>query len=345
MKALVLEEYKKLVVKDAPDPVAAEDEVRIKVEACGICGSDIHGFDGSSGRRQPPVIMGHEAAGVVESVGAAVGDIEPGLRVTFDPMLSCGECDYCQRGETNLCDSRKVLGVSCDEFKRDGAFAEYVTVPARNLYAVPDEVPFAHACMTEPVTVATHAINRTPVKQGDTAVVVGAGMIGLLTLQALKVAGATTVIAVDLADEKLTVSKELGAAHTLNPKNDKVVEAIMDLTNGRGVDVAVEVVGATPTLQTAIDCTRRGGSITLVGNLAPKVDFAMQAAVTRELTLYGSCASNTEFPDALKLMQSGQIQVDPLITARAKLEECPGWFDRLYAAEPGLMKVIVEPGQ
>lgn len=345
MKALVLEEYKKLVVRDAPDPVAADDEVRIKVEACGICGSDIHGFDGSSGRRKPPVIMGHEAAGVVESIGSAVRDVEPGLRVTFNPMLSCGECDFCKRGETNLCDSRKVLGVSCDEFKRDGAFAEYVTVPARNLYAVPDEVSFAHACMTEPVTVATHAINRTPVKQGDTAVVVGAGMIGLLTLQALKVAGAETVIAVDLAEEKLQVSRDLGAAHTFNPRNDKVVEAIMDLTNGRGVDVAVEVVGATPTLQTAIDCTRRGGSITLVGNLAPKVEFAMQAAVTRELTLYGSCASNTEFPDALKLMQSGQIKVDPLITARAKLEECPGWFERLYAAEPGLMKVIVEPGQ
>lgn len=343
MKALVLEEYKKLVVRDAPDPVADADEVLIKVQACGICGSDIHGFDGSSGRRQPPVIMGHEAAGIVESLGNEVSGIETGSRVTFDPMLSCGECDYCQKGETNLCNSRKVLGVSCDEFKRDGAFAQYVAVPARNLYSVPDEVPFTHACMTEPVTVATHAINRTPVQQGDTAVVVGAGMIGLLTIQALRVAGAQTVIAVDLADEKLAVSKELGAAHTFNPKNDKVVDAILDLTNGKGADVAVEVVGATPTLQTAIDVTRRGGSVTLVGNLAPTVDFAMQAAVTRELTLYGSCASNTEFPEALKLMQSGQIKVDPLISARAKLEECPDWFDRLYAVEPGLMKVIVEP--
>jgi L-iditol 2-dehydrogenase len=343
MKALVLEEYKKLVVKDAPDPEAAADEVRIRVEACGICGSDIHGFDGSSGRRKPPVIMGHEAAGIVESLGAEVSGVETGTRVTFDPMLSCGECDYCKNGQTNLCDSRKVLGVSCDEFKRDGAFAQYVTVPARNLYTVPDEVSFAHACMTEPVTVATHAINRTPVRQGDTAVVVGAGMIGLLTIQALKVAGCETVIAVDLADEKLNVSRELGAAHTFNPKNDKVVDAILDLTKGKGADIAVEVVGATPTLQTAIDVTRRGGSVTLVGNLAPTVDFAMQAAVTRELTLYGSCASNTEFPDALKLMQSGQIKVDPLISARATLEECPGWFDRLYAAETGLMKVVVQP--
>ncbi len=343
MKALVLEGYKQLAVKDVADPEAGADEVRIRVEACGICGSDIHGFDGSSGRRKPPVIMGHEAAGVVEMVGTDVDQIQPGTRVTFNPMLSCGNCDYCQRGETNLCDSRQVLGVSCDEFKRDGAFAEYVTVPARNLYPLPDAVPFHHACMTEPITVATHAINRTPVQQGDTAVVVGTGMIGLLAVQALKVAGCETVIAVDLADDKLAVAKELGAAHTLNPKNDEVVDAIKDLTKGRGADIAVEVVGATPTLQTAIEATRRGGSVTLVGNLAPTVDFAMQAVVTRELTLYGSCASNSEFPDALKLMQEGKIQVDPLITAKATLGECPGWFDRLYAGEAGLMKVVVEP--
>jgi L-iditol 2-dehydrogenase len=343
MKALLLEEYKKLRVTDMPDPIAGSDEVRIKVEACGICGSDIHGFDGSSGRRVPPIIMGHEAAGVVESVGIAVGDIAPGTRVTFNPMISCGECDYCKSAQTNLCDSRQVMGVSCEEFQRHGAFAEYVTVPARNLHTVPDEVSFEHACMTEPVTVATHAINRTPVKIGDTAVVVGSGMIGLLTIQALKVAGCSTVIAVDLADEKLKVALELGAAHTLNPKRDDVVARILEMTNGRGADIAVEVVGATPTLQTAIEVTRRGGSVTLVGNLAPTVDFAMQAVVTRELTLYGSCASSTEFPEALKLMQSGQIQVEPLITAKASLEECPGWFDRLYAGEDGLMKVIVKP--
>ena len=345
MKALLLKEYKKLRVADMPDPEAAADEVRIKVEACGICGSDIHGYDGSSGRRKPPIIMGHEAAGVVESVGIDASDIAPGTRVTFNPMLSCGECEYCKRGETNLCNSRMVLGVSCDEFHRHGAFAEYVTVPARNLYPVPNEVPFEHACMTEPVTVATHAINRTPVQDGDTAVVVGSGMIGLLTVQALLVAGCSKVIAVDLSNDKLKVAKELGAEHTLNPKDDDVVAKILEMTNGNGADIAVEVVGATPTLQTAIEVTRRGGSVTLVGNLAPTVDFAMQAAVTRELTLYGSCASNSEFPSALKLMQDGKIKVDPLITATASLEECPGWFDRLYSGEDGLMKVIVKPGE
>jgi L-iditol 2-dehydrogenase len=343
MKALVLENYKEFKVKEMPTPEPGAGEVRIRVEACGICGSDIHGFDGSSGRRKPPIIMGHEAAGVVESVGDGVDDVGAGLRVTFNPMISCGKCDYCRRGETNLCDSRQVLGVSCDEFKRHGAFAEFVTVPARNLYSIPDAVSFEQACMTEPVTVATHAINRTPVRPGDVAVVVGTGMIGLLTVQALKVAGCKTVIAVDLSEEKLALAKELGAEIAFNPSKIDVVSAVRDLTKGQGADIAVEVVGATPTLRTAIEVTRRGGSVTLVGNLAPTVEFAMQAVVTRELTLYGSCASNSEFPDALKLMQSGKIQVEPLISGKATLEETAGWFDRLYAAEAGLMKVVVRP--
>ena len=137
--------------------------------------------------------------------------------------------------------------------------------------------------------------------------------------------------------------KELGAEIAFNPSKIDVVSAVRDLTKGQGADIAVEVVGATPTLRTAIEVTRRGGSVTLVGNLAPTVEFAMQAVVTRELTLYGSCASNSEFPDALKLMQSGKIQVEPLISGKATLEETAGWFDRLYAAEAGLMKVVVRP--
>lgn len=343
MKALLLEKYKKLKVAEAPEPVVGEDEALIRVQACGICGSDIHGYDGSSGRRVPPLIMGHEAAGSVERIGSAVEGIEPGARVTFNPMLSCGECDYCRRDETNLCNSRKVLGVSCEEFKRDGAFAEFVAVPARNLYTVPDDVSFDHAAMTEPTTVAVHAVRRTPIKGGEIAVVVGTGMIGLLTVQALKVAGCGKVVAIDLAEEKLQLARELGADVALNPKNDNVLDAVNDLTGGNGADIAMEVVGATTTVKTSVDVVRRGGYITFVGNLAPTVELPMQAVVTRELTIFGSCASNTEFPDSLNLLSEGRIKVEPFITARAALEETPGWFDRLYAAEPGLMKVIVKP--
>src|ERR1017187_2764723 len=162
MKALVLSEYKKLDLIDVPRPEPAAQEVLIRVHACGICGSDVHGFDGSTGRRIPPVIMGHEASGVVASVGSAVRNFREGERVTFDSMISCGACDFCRRGAANLCDRRQVLGVSCTEFRRDGAFAEYVTVPEHIVFRLPDSVSFEHAAMVEPVSVAVHAVGLTP---------------------------------------------------------------------------------------------------------------------------------------------------------------------------------------
>ena len=162
MKALVLEDYKKLVVNNVDEPPIDPNEVLIQVKSCGICGSDVHGYDGSSGRRIPPVIMGHEASGVVAKVGSAVKDYAEGDRVTFDSMISCGRCFFCRQGQPNLCDDRKVLGVSCDEYRRHGAFAEYVAVPDHIIYRVPDDLSFDFAAMVEPVSVAVHAVNLTP---------------------------------------------------------------------------------------------------------------------------------------------------------------------------------------
>src|SRR5579859_2939107 len=172
MKALLLSKYKHLEIADLPEPKAGPGDVLVRVHACGICGSDVHGYDGSSGRRIPPVIMGHEAAGVVAATGAKVTDLREGERVTFDSTISCGACDYCRRGRINLCDHRRVLGVSCEEYRRHGAFAEYVTVPRRVVYRLPDGLSFEEAAMVEAVSVAVHAVNRTPVVLGDTAVVV-----------------------------------------------------------------------------------------------------------------------------------------------------------------------------
>ena len=345
MKALLLEEYKKLTVTEMPEPEVGARDVLVQIRACGICGSDIHGFDGSSGRRIPPLIMGHEASGVVAVVGAEVSSVKEGDRVTFDSMVSCGACDFCARGQMNLCDDRRVLGVSCEDYRQHGCFAEYAVVPEHIIYPMPDNLPFEHAAMIEPVSVAVHAVNRTAIAKGDTAVVVGAGMIGLLVVQALKAAGCGKIIAVDLADEKLTLAQTLGAEFGINPNTTDAVTAIREATGGRGADIAMEVVGATPTVQTAIEATRKGGHITLIGNLAPQVDFPLQSVVTRELTVYGSCASNGEYPECIDLLASGTIQVAPLITAQATLDEGPKWFDRLYAAEAGLMKVILKPGE
>jgi len=343
MKALLLEEYKKLTVVDMPEPEVGENDVLVQIKACGICGSDIHGFDGSSGRRIPPLIMGHEASGVATSIGNEVTKVKEGDRITFDSMVSCGQCGFCKRGQMNLCDDRRVLGVSCEEYRQHGCFAEYTVVPEHIIYPMPDNLPFEHAAMIEPVSVAMHAVKRTPITKGDSAAVVGAGMIGLLVVQALKAAGCGKIIVVDLAEEKLSLAKELGAELGINPKNTDAVAAIREATGGNGADVAMEVVGATPTVQTAIECTRKGGSVTLVGNLASEVDFPLQSVVTRELTIYGTCGSNGEYPECIDLLSRGVIKADPLISAKATLDEGPEWFDRLYATEAGLMKVIIQP--
>ena len=343
MKAMLLREYKQLDVVDMPVPEPGPGEILVRVKACGICGSDVHGWDGSSGRRIPPLVMGHEAAGIVEKVGGEVVGFSEGDRLTFDSTVSCGKCEYCRQGSINLCQNRQVLGVSCEEFRRHGAFAEYVLVPENICYKLPEGLPFEHAALIEAVSIAVHAANRTKVQLGDTAVVVGSGMIGLLVVQAIRLAGCSQVIAVDLEDSKLEIAKELGADFGFNPKNDDVVARVKELTGGEGANVSVEVVGATPTVKMAIDCTRKGGQITLVGNLAPEVELPLQAVVTRELTINGSCASNGEYPQCIDYLQRGAIRVDPLITAKASLEEGPAWFARLYAGEPGAMKVVIEP--
>ena len=343
MKALLLTEVKKLQVVEMPDPTCGPGDLLVRVKACGICGSDIHGFDGSSGRRIPPLVMGHEAAGIVQAVGQNVRGFRVGDRVTFDSTVSCGSCHYCRKGSINLCENRQVLGVSCNEFRRQGAFAELVTVPQNIAYPIPDSLPFEHAAMIEAVSIAVHATNRTPRSIGGAVVVVGAGMIGLLCIQTLKIAGFSKIIAVDLEDEKLQLAKTLGATHTVNARTEDPVNAVLNWTNQRGADAAMEVVGANKPVSTCFQVVRRGGSVTLVGNLTPSVELPLQTVVTRELSIYGSCASNGEIPQCIELLASGAIQVAPLITATTDLENTPNWFDRLYAGEKGAMKVIVTP--
>ena len=326
-----------------PVPEIGPDDVLVRVRACGICGSDVHGFDGSTGRRIPPLVMGHEAAGEVAQAGAHVRDLAMGDRVTFDSTIYCGQCFYCARGDINLCDNRQVLGVSPGEYRRHGAFAEYVAVPRRIMYRLPDNLSYEQAALIEAVSVAVHAVNLTPVADGRTAVVVGSGMIGLLAIQALRAAGCARVVAVDLEECRLKVARELGATETINPKTGDAAAAVREMTDGRGADVALECVGATEPIRTAIASVRKGGAVTLVGNIAPAIDLPLQAVVTRQIRLQGSCASCGEYPACIDLISSGAIRVDPLISAVAPLAEGAAWFGRLYRHEPGLMKVILRP--
>ena len=343
MKALVLSAYKQLELADMPVPQPAEDELLVRIKACGICGSDVHGYDGSRGRRLPPIVMGHEAAGVVESVGSAVSDFRPGDRVTFDSTVSCGQCFYCRRGQINLCDNREVVGVSTPTFKRMGAFAEYVTVPARICYPLPASMPYAHAALIEAVSVAVHAVSLTPLTPSDTAVVVGAGMIGLLTMQAVRHAGAARVFVLDVDNTRLELARSMGATQTFNARSEDVIRRIQEQCEGRGADVALECVGTTAAIKLAVEGVRKGGAVTLVGNVAPTIELGLQSVVSRQIRLQGSCASSGEYPECIELMASGAIRVEPLISAVAPLADGVSWFERLYAREPGLLKVVLEP--
>src|SRR6202021_335370 len=216
MNALLLSEYNHLEVTTLPVPVPQPFDVLVQVAACGICGSDVHGYDGTSGRRIPPLVMGHEAAGVVAAVGTGVSTFKPGDRVTFDSTVYCGQCEFCLQGEINLCNNRQVIGVSCGDYRRAGAFAEYVVVPQRISYHLPEALEFQEAAM---------------------------------------------------------------------------VEEILRRTGGRGVDLVLEAVGRDETIAASIASVRKGGTVTLIGNISPQVKIPLQVVVSRQIRLQGSCAS------------------------------------------------------
>jgi L-iditol 2-dehydrogenase len=344
MKALVLEEYKKFVYRDVPTPVPGDGEVLVRVKVCAVCGSDVHGMDGSTGRRQPPIIMGHEAAGVIESAGMGVRDFKAGDRVTFDSTIYCNHCDMCKAGHVNLCASRRVLGVSCEDYRLNGAFAEYVAVPEYVLYRLPDSVSYLQAAMVEPLAIAYHAATRTPVTPGACAVILGVGTIGMLTLQVVRAMGAETVIAVDIDDEKLATALAKGATAVVNSKDADVVRKILELTpGGNGAGLAYDATGITQTVEICLRSLALNGKAVLIGNLAQKIDFPLQWVVTRQISLFGSCASAGEYNQCLRLIEEGKVDVDALISKAVPLSEGNEWINRVYAREPGLNKIVLLP--
>ena len=347
MNALLLRKYNIMEHTRIDTPSYAPDEVLVKVRAAGICGSDVHGMDGSTGRRIPPLVMGHEASGEIAAMGRAVdrgaGGYAVGDRVTFDSTLYCRDCSYCRQGKINFCENRRVLGVACDEYSRNGAFAEYVTVPARILYRLPDSMSFHEGAMVEPLSIAVHAAAITPIGIGDTALVLGAGVIGLLTLQVLRLAGCTRVFAADIEESRLEKARELGAAETFNSASVSLPDEIIKRSGGLGADAVFDAVGLSETVNTAILCLKKGGTAAIIGNYAPKVDFPLQRLVSRQIRVQGSNASAGEYPACIELIRSGRIQLKPLLSKVAPLAEGPLWFDRLYKGGSGLLKVILEP--
>lgn len=343
MKALVLEKYNTLVYKDVPDPQITDNEVLVKVMACGICGSDVHGMDGSTGRRIPPMTMGHEASGIIVKTGLNVSGWKTGDRVTFDSTVYPLNDWYTLKGNYNLSDNREVIGVSPGTYNRQGAFAEYIAIPHHILYRIPEKVSFEQAAMVEAVAVALHSINISGAGIGNNCVVIGAGMIGVFIIRLLKIAGAVRIIAIDNDPRRLDQILAAGVEYAFHSEDHDLNQKILNLTAGRGADIAFEAVGKSETVNLAIDLIRKGGKAVLVGNISPKVDFPLQKVVTRELSVMGSCAIRGEYEAVLEMLESGRIDVTDQISAIAPLSEGALWFEKLYKKEELLKKVLLIP--
>jgi L-iditol 2-dehydrogenase len=343
MKALVHTAPLHFDFRDVPQPQPTEDEILVRVKACGICGSDVHGYTGSTGRRIPRIIMGHEAAGVVEAVGRDAKDVAVGDRVTFDSTVYCNQCTACRQGRVNLCQDRKVLGVSTPIFRRDGAMAEYVVVPWWIIHRLPDAVSFEEAATIEPAAVSLHAARITPMDVNDVVAVIGAGQIGLFAMQAARVKGAGKIIALDVKEDRLALARQLGADVTINPATSDAAAEMRKAVGRPDADAVLEAVGTETTVRLGMDLTKLGGNLTLIGNVTPRIQVNLQDIVSRELTIRGSCAIAGEYRACLDLMAAGRLQAKPLISRIVPLPEGPGAFDALHRGEPGLMKIVLRP--
>lgn len=344
MQALVLTAYKNLEMQEVAKPERlSPTQVLVRIKAASICGSDVHGYDGSTGRRRPPVIMGHEGSGIIEQTGSLVTNFKVGDRVTFDSTIYCGTCSFCKQGLFNLCNNRRVLGVSCSDYHQDGIFAEYALIEERVLFHLPDGLSFEEAAMAEPAGVAAHAISLAEPKLGEDVAVVGAGLIGLLVIKLLRTMTSGTIIAIEMDEQRRKKALEIGADVALDPGDPQLLAKVGTITNGEMLPLVYEAVGASSPINTAITLVRKGGTVVLVGNITPTIELPLQSVVTRQIRLQGSCAINGEYPTVLKMMADKKLDVTDLISKVAPLKEGGIWFDKLYNREDNLLKVVLVP--
>jgi len=339
MKAAVWHGGKDVRIEEVPDPKVNTDDVLVRVKSVGICGSDAHAFEGKSKRRVPPLILGHEFAGVVADVGTRVLDFQNGDRVVVEPTISCGACEPCSNARTNICVEIRFIGLHIP-----GAFAEYIAVPARKCYKLPDNVSFDEATLVEPLSVATHAVNMTPTRVGDNLLVIGSGVVGLLILQVAKHRVGGNVFVSDLIDYKLDLAKRLGAHAIIHSGREDVAKRVRELTNGKGVDAVIEAVGVQETLQQALTVVKKGGEVTITGLLEQMIQFDIMKLVTNEITMRGDYLyTSAEFRAGLHLVASGTVQLEPLITHSFPLTDIAKAVDVLTEGKEEHIKVLLRP--
>lgn len=341
MRAAIFYEAKApLQTQDWPEPSPGQDEVLVRVAACGLCHTDLHYIDhGVPTAKRPPLILGHEATGVVAQVGGQVTQVKAGDRVLLPAVLPCGSCFACRTGRENICLHMRMFGNDVD-----GAYAEYVTAPAKDVFLLPDEIPLIEGCIiADAVTTPYHAVkNRAEVRPGDSVVVYGCGGVGLNVVQFARLAGGI-VIAVDIADEKLEHAKRLGTTAVINPMHETsgVAKAVRKLTAGMGADIAIEAIGSPVTMRDAFSTLRPGGRLVVVGYSDQEVALNAGRVMYREMEVRGSLGCRpVDYPRVLELARTGRIEVASLVTARFPLEEINAGLDTLRAGR-GIRSVVV----
>ena len=339
MKAIVYEGDNNLVYRDVPDVSPAKDEVKIKVTACGICGSDVAGYQGLTGRRIAPMIMGHEFCGKAVELGEGdTGNVQIGKTYAVYPLYYCGECEMCRQGDVHLCLNKRAYGVLAE----NGALAEYICVPAKCCFEVKDGVSPAIGSLMEPLAVSYRGVRHAGDLSGQTVFMAGTGTIGLLALACVKMQNPAKIFVSDMDDNRLALAKEMGADIVINPARDDYKQIVLDNTDGKGCDVAIEAVGIAPTVQQVMGSLRFGGKAVWIGNNRKMIEMNMQEVVTRELSIYGSFLYGLkEFEKVVELLNENKLNVAPLISAKVKLEDAIAYFEKLKNHEDNLIKVVV----
>jgi L-iditol 2-dehydrogenase len=343
MKAAVLTELKKIEIRELDVPTPGPDEALVRIRACGLCGSDVHYYE--HGKIGPyvvtkPIILGHEAAGEVVAVGSEVKNVAPGQRVTIEPGVTCGRCEYCKSGRYNLCPDVRFLATP----PYDGAFCEYIAIRADFLYPIPDSMSFEKAALIEPLSVGLHAVNRGGLKTGETVVIMGMGPIGMMTLLAARAAGAGRIIGVDLEPFRLERALKIGADAVVNLREEDGLEAIRRLTGGRKADLAIETAGNGRAAQSALQSVRRGGRVVLVG--LPQEEATpvnIPYIVDNEIDIRGVFRYHNTYPTGVAVMAAESLDLDPIITDRMALDETPKAFEKAIHEKNRTLKIVIEP--
>ena len=341
MKAAVMKGIGSIEIESRPVPIPKEDEALIRIKSVGVCGSDIHYFvEGRIGDYivQPPFILGHECSGEVVEIGAGVKNIKPGDRVTMEPGIPCGKCENCRTGRYNLCPDVVFWATP----PTNGSFCEYVAHPANFTYPIGDQVSFEEAALVEPLAVGVYATRRAQVEPGQTALVLGSGPIGLVTVEALLARGVTEVIAVDIVDMRLQKAKELGAPYIINAQKENVADVVKDITRNRGVHVVFETAGNIGTTQMTVDVTKRGGKVVLVGLPSRSVfEFGIIKTIDKELDILGVFRYANAYPGCVDLLNSGKVDLKSLITHRFPLDKAQEALRFAHEHKAESIKVVV----